>query len=235
MQPRRPQPQRAPLMRTTMWPSSPAVRRPVHGRPSSTSPPPMPVPQKTPSSVRYSRAAPISNSAFVARSTSLPSETGTLRSFSSALRRLNEPAQPDRFIAPETVPLASSTLPGAPTPTPARSEVASPASSSASRSTSAIRAAIAFGPPFSGVWSRLAPRTLWPAPSSTTAAWIFVPPRSIPPQSAIGRECAGLGADASRFARAGLRSRSLDDPAPGRASVPAGEVQAAARAGHGPR
>ena len=58
-------------------------------------------------------------------------------------------------MAPETVPLESSTLPGEPTPTPARSDVLSPASSSASLSTSAIRAAIAFGPPFSGVWSRL--------------------------------------------------------------------------------
>ena len=65
------------------------------------------------------------------------------------------PAHSDRFIAPETVPFLSSTLPGEPTPTPARSDGFSPASSSASLSTSAIRAAIAFGPPLSGVWSRL--------------------------------------------------------------------------------
>ena len=37
----------------------------------------------------------------------------------------------------------------------------------------------AAGPPFSGVWSRLAPRTL--CSPSTTAAWILVPPRSMPP------------------------------------------------------
>ena len=50
MQPRRPQPHLAPLMRTTMWPISPAVLRPTHGLPSRIRPPPTPVPQKTPSS-----------------------------------------------------------------------------------------------------------------------------------------------------------------------------------------
>ena len=84
-------------------------------------------------------------------------------------------------MAPETVPLASSTEPGEPTPTPSRSERFRPASSSDSSSTAAMRAAIAFGPPLSGVWSRFAPRTLWSSASSTTAAWIFVPPRSMPP------------------------------------------------------
>ncbi len=111
----------------------------------------------------------------------MPSATGTPRSFSSALRRLNEPLHSERFIAPATVPLASSTLPGEPTPTPARSESSSPASSSASVSTPAMRAAIAFGPPLSGVWSRFAPSTALSDPWSTTAAWIFVPPRSMPP------------------------------------------------------
>ena len=84
-------------------------------------------------------------------------------------------------MAPETVPFLSSTLPGEPTPTPSRSETLRPASSSDSSSTAAMRAAIAFGPPLSGVWSRFAPSTAWSEPSSTTAAWIFVPPRSMPP------------------------------------------------------
>src|SRR3954470_2257930 len=123
MQPRRPQPHLAPLMRTTMWPISPAVPRPFHGSPEKISPPPTPVPQNTPSRESYLRAAPISNSASVARSTSLPSATGVPNSsFSNALRRLNEPDQSERFIAPDTVPLESSTLPGEPTPTPSRSE-----------------------------------------------------------------------------------------------------------------
>ena len=164
-----------------MWPISPAVLRPTHGLPSRIRPPPTPVPQKTPSRLVYSRAAPISNSASVARSTSLPSATGAPpNSFSSALRRLNEPDHSERFMAPETVPLTSSTEPGEPTPTPARSETLRPASSSDSSSTAAMRAAIAFGPPLSGVWSRLAPEHLVVS-SSTTAAWIFVPPRSMPP------------------------------------------------------
>src|SRR3954453_3206946 len=161
MQPRRPQPHLAPLMRTTMWPISPAVRRPTHGLPSRISPPPTPVPQNTPSSVSNFLAAPIWNSASVARSTSLPRLTGTPpRSFSMALRRLNEPDHSDRFMAPETVPLESSTLPGEPTPTPARSDGLGPAPPRDAGAPRATRAGIAFGPPFSGVWSRFAPRTL---------------------------------------------------------------------------
>ena len=42
--------QTAPPCLTTMCPISPADARPFHGLPSSTSPPPTPVPQKTPSS-----------------------------------------------------------------------------------------------------------------------------------------------------------------------------------------
>ena len=135
-----------------MWPISPAVLRPTHGLPSRIRPPPTPVPQNTPSRLSNCFAAPISNSASVARSTSLPSATGVPpSSFSSALRRLNEPAQSERFMAPETVPFLSSTLPGEPTPTPSRSETLRPASSSASSSTAAMRAAMALGPPLSGV------------------------------------------------------------------------------------
>ena len=48
MQPLRPQPQRRPPCLTTMWPTSPADERPSQARPSSTTPPPTPVPQKTP-------------------------------------------------------------------------------------------------------------------------------------------------------------------------------------------
>ena len=59
MQPRRPHGQRRPSciwMQT--WPISPAAPTPTHGLPSSTMPPPTPVPQKTPSIELYSRAAP---------------------------------------------------------------------------------------------------------------------------------------------------------------------------------
>src|ERR671925_603797 len=86
MQPRRPQPHSAPPTRTTTWPISPAASRPVHGRPSSTMPPPTPVPQKTPSSDWNGRPAPSSNSASVATCTSLPSDTGAPHAFSSAPR-----------------------------------------------------------------------------------------------------------------------------------------------------
>ena len=141
-----------------MWPISPAVLRPTHGLPSRIRPPPTPVPQNTPSRrVVLLRGADLELG--VGREVDVVAERDRAppSSFSSALRRLNEPAHSDRFMAPETVPFLSSTLPGEPTPTPARSETSSPASSSDSSSTSAMRAAIAFGPPFSGVWSRLCP------------------------------------------------------------------------------
>ena len=49
MHPRRPQGHCAPPCLTTMCPISPAPPRPSHGLPSRISPPPTPVPQKTPS------------------------------------------------------------------------------------------------------------------------------------------------------------------------------------------
>ena len=52
MHPLRPHGQRRPPILTTMWPISPAADRPIHGLPSSTMPPPTPVPQNTPSSER---------------------------------------------------------------------------------------------------------------------------------------------------------------------------------------
>ena len=48
MHPRRPHGQRRPSSRTTTWPISRGDPRPVHGLPSSTMPPPTPVPQNTP-------------------------------------------------------------------------------------------------------------------------------------------------------------------------------------------
>ena len=60
---------------TTMWPISPAAPRPVQRLPSRISPPPTPVPQKTPSIESYGLPAPSLNSALVATSTSLPIRT----------------------------------------------------------------------------------------------------------------------------------------------------------------
>jgi hypothetical protein len=59
MQPRRPQPQRAPPGFTTTWPISPAAPRPRQGTPSSTSPPPTPGPHPQHRAVRPSGAQPI--------------------------------------------------------------------------------------------------------------------------------------------------------------------------------
>ena len=59
-----------------MWPISAAAPRPSHGLPSSTMPPPTPVPQNTPRIERYGFPAPSSNSASVATWTSLPTAAG---------------------------------------------------------------------------------------------------------------------------------------------------------------
>ena len=83
MQPIRPHGHVRPSLLTTMWPISPAPPRPSHSSPSSTMPPPTPVPQKTPSSDRNGLAAPSSNSACVATLTSLESAIGAASAASS--------------------------------------------------------------------------------------------------------------------------------------------------------
>jgi hypothetical protein len=180
MQPRRPQPQRAPPIRTTMWPISPAVPRPTHGRPLRTIPPPTPVPQNTPSSELNGRPAPSSASASVATWTSLPSRAGVPSACSSAAPSVNSSAQPGRFRALPTVPRAGSTSPGEPTPTPAGASVSMPPRPAASVIAATIASATSCGPPVVGVGWRDWPSTTWC--SSTTTAWIFVPPRSMPPR-----------------------------------------------------
>src|SRR3954470_5708566 len=182
MHPSRPQPQRSPPMRTTTWPISPATPRPVHGRPSSTMPPPTPVPQKTPSSDRYGRPAPSSNSASVATCTSLPRCARVPSASCSVAPSANSPSQPVGSLALVTAPAFGSTPPGEPTPTPASASVSTPAWWAASVIAAAIAAATASGPPSVGVGWRACPITAWSG--STTTAWIFVPPRSMPPRGA---------------------------------------------------
>ena len=182
MQPRRPQVQRAPSITTTMWPISPAPPRPRQGGPSRITPPPTPVPQNTPSSERNGRPAPRWNSAAVATWTSLPISTSGPSAFFRVSASGKVPSQSGRFRALVTVP--SSITPGEPTPTPASAPASTAASAAASRIVSAIAAATAGGPPSVGVGLRDEPSTSWE--SSTTTAWIFVPPRSIPPKVGIG-------------------------------------------------
>ena len=181
MQPLRPQGQLAPPRLTTMWPISPAAPRPSQGLPSRTSPPPTPVPQKTPIRLENSRPAPRWNSASVATCTSLPTRTSAPRAFFSALASGKLPSQPGRLRAPETTPVFSSASPGEPTPIPSSALDSTFACSAASRSAAAISSATSCGPPLVGVGRRDSPSTLPPA--STIAVWIFVPPRSMPPRS----------------------------------------------------
>src|SRR4051812_2798009 len=118
MQPRRPHGHLAPPISTTTWPISPAAPAPPHGLPSSTIPPPTPVPQNTPSSEENSRAAPSANSASVATLTSLSMLTGAPSALDSSSRIGWLPSQSGRLRALVTVPASSSITPGDPTPTP---------------------------------------------------------------------------------------------------------------------
>src|ERR1700691_381699 len=177
MQPRRPHVQRAPSISTTTCPISPAPPRPVQGLPSRIRPPPTPVPQNTPSSELYGRPAPSLNSASVATCTSLPTATLQPSASASVLASGNVPSQPGRLRALVTSP--PSIVPGEPTPIPSSWAVSTCAALAASRSALSIAAATSAGPPLVGVARRAEPSTL--RPSSTIAAWILVPPRSIPP------------------------------------------------------
>src|SRR3954447_11728114 len=182
MQPSRPHGQRAPPFLTTMWPISPAAPRPCHSRPWRMIPPPTPVPQKTPSSVSCSRAAPSSNSAAVATETSLPRRTSSTPSASRSMSATGTGfVNPERLPALPIVPAASSTSPGEPRPTPCSSEVSTPAARAASRWAAASASTIESGPPSTGVGWRAWPTTLCLA--STTIACTLVPPRSMPPRS----------------------------------------------------
>src|SRR5215218_9015157 len=151
MQPVRPHGQVRPSLLTTMWPISPAPPRPSHSWPSSTTPPPTPVPQKTPRIERNGFAAPSSNSALVATFTSLESPTGAIRAASSFSASGYVPSQPGRLRALVTVPASSSTTPGEPTPTAVSSPGPTAACSAASRSAAIIASVTSAGPPSVGV------------------------------------------------------------------------------------
>jgi hypothetical protein len=117
------------------------------------------------------------NSASVATWTSLPILTSGPSAAWSVAASGNVPSHPGRLRALLT--LASSIVPGDPTPMPASALGAISAAVAASRSAAAISAATSAGPPLVGVARRADPSTV--CSSSTTTAWIFVPPRSIPP------------------------------------------------------
>ena len=89
-------------------------------------------------------------------------------------------SQLGRLRALATVPAASSTSPGEPTPIPCSFAGSTPAAFAAPAIASAICPATSAGPPSVGVGSRDWPSTWFSA--STTIASILVPPRSIPPR-----------------------------------------------------
>ena len=137
MQPRRPQVHLAPSISTTTWPISPAAPRPTQGCPSRISPPPTPVPQKTPSSELYSRPAPSSELGH-RRHPHVVAERhrAAEQPFELGAERRSVPSQPGRLRALVTSP--PRTVPGEPTPTPASSAGSISAAAAASRSACSI-------------------------------------------------------------------------------------------------
>ena len=143
-----------------MWPISPAAPRPVQRLPSRISPPPTPVPQKTPRIESYGLPAPSLNSAFVATSTSLPTRTCAPSASDSVGAEREGPVPVRAGCGPRRRRRSSRWCrPGEPTPTPASESVCTPAASAASTSALAISAATSAGPPSVGVWRRASPLT----------------------------------------------------------------------------
>src|SRR6478672_9654107 len=181
MQPRRPHGQRAPPRLITMWPISPAAWRPVQALPFRTRPPPTPVPQKTPRTDLYGLPAPSRNSAIVPTRTSWPRCTAVPISLPRVAPTSTGASQSEITLrALATVPASASTVPGDPTPTPSSADGSTPAALAAAVIASASARMTPFSPASLGVGMRCSPSTL--ERPSTTTAWIFVPPRSMPPR-----------------------------------------------------
>ena len=69
-----------------------------------------------------------------------------------------------------------------------------------------MAAATSDGPPLVGVGTRVSPRTSWS--ESTMTAWIFVPPRSMPPRMARAYPPRAMGSP--RIVGAGTRTGEQD-------------------------
>jgi len=158
-----------------MWPISPADSRdPRHSFPLRTNPPPMPVPTRMATALRARRAEPSQLSPRAPRLQSLPRTTGT-RKRPSRWDPISTPVSA-MLAVKMTRPASGSTTPGMAIPM----AVSSAGSiRSRIRSVSMVRSTAATacsGPPSRGVVER---SRLWIAPlSSTSEAWIFVPPTS---------------------------------------------------------
>ena len=185
MQPRRPQVHARAVSSTTTWPISPAPPRPVHGSPSRISPPPTPVPQKTPSSELYRRPAPSWNSATVATCTSLPSGPPAA-AVPAQRRREREGALPAGEVARARDGAVADRARRARRPRRRARQARARRPWRRRAATCTIAAATSSGPPSVGVGRRAEPSTV--LSSSTTTAWIFVPPRSIPPYVGIAAD-----------------------------------------------
>ena len=104
--------------------------------------------------------APSTNSALVATLTSLPSAISVPSAECSAAASGKLAYQPGRLSARETVPAATSTVPGEPTPTPRSCDGCTEAALAASVNAAAMALATSAGPPVVGVGWRALPSTL---------------------------------------------------------------------------
>ena len=179
MQPRRPHGHRAPPRSTTMWPISPAAPRPIQRLPSRIRPAADPGAPEDPED-RLVRLAGAELELGVGGDVDVVGDPhrGAERVARASGPSGKLPSQPGRLRASATSPVCSLESPGEPTPIPASESVCTPAASAASTSASAISRRRPAGRPRSA--SGVAPRPRPRRPGSTIAAWIFVPPRSMP-------------------------------------------------------
>ena len=183
MHPWRPQPQRSPPMRTTTWPISPAALAAGPG-PAVEHDPAADAGAPEHAEQRPVRPAGAERELGVGRDLDVVAEAQA-----RAERLLERRAEGELALPVGQVARArdgarrGSTSPGEPTPTPDSASVSTPASPAASVSAAAIAAATSWpGRRSTGVGWRAWPSTVLAA--STTTAWIFVPPRSMPPRVA---------------------------------------------------
>ena len=177
-QPRLPQPQGGPSGSMTWWPSSPARPwGPKRRRPSTTTPPPTPVPRVRQITVEQPAAAPMRLSARVKERASLMSATGTPRRPASG-PPTSRPAQAGGRLGRSTArPDASSNSPGTPTPAAATG----PCSATSRAPAAASRPMTSPGSSEPVGIVAVASSSGGASPSaSTTASLLLVPPTSMP-------------------------------------------------------
>ena len=207
MQPRLPQGQRAPPRLTTMWPISPAEPRPCQSLAAEDEAAADPgAPEDAEHRVVVAAGAELALGVGRDADVVADRRPGAERLGEPRAER-EAPVQSGRFRAFETIPAFGLDLAGRADADPGQRAGLDAGGPAASRSAAAIASATACGPPSCGVGRRASPSTV--LPESTMIAWIFVPPRSIPPRARRSRSSAARLDDHEAGRRAGAPSVSM--------------------------